>query len=185
MNNLGAVQNMQNNPFVRRSLAAWLLAFLLGTSSCAALADSGDHDVTPDEAFIVAATQGGLGEIELSKLALRTAASPEVRGFAARMVQEHTDNNASLASIAQAHNIALPIAPDSDHLQLRDKLIALHGPEFDKIYVEEMRTDHQKMADLLVSASTTVGSDDLRGFIKKTLPVVQRHLRMAQDLKSG
>jgi putative membrane protein len=150
-----------------------------------ALADTGDHAVSGDEAFIAAVAQGGMAEIELSKVAMRTAESPEVRNFATKMVQEHTANNAELADIAMRESIPLPVAPDSDHMQLRDKLIAMKGTEFDKTYMDAMRADHQKMADLLVGASTTVSTDDLRNFIKKTLPAVQRHIRMAEDLKAG
>jgi hypothetical protein len=39
------------------------------------------------------------------------------------------------------------------------------------------------IADLLKSSAATVSTEELRTFIKKTLPVVQEHLRMAQDLK--
>ena len=148
-------------------------------------ADTGDHDVSGDEAFITTAAQGGMGEIELSKIAARTAESPQIRSFAAKMVQDHMASNSELGEIATRENIAMPVAPDSDHMQLRDKLIALHGPEFDSTYMEAMRIDHQKMVDFLVGASTTVVTDDLRNFIKSTLPVVQHHLRMAQDLKPG
>lgn len=160
------------------------VVLMLGAASASAFAvDVPDHAPTPDEAFVTAATQGGLDEIELSRLAARAAGSAEVRDFAAHMVAEHAESNAALASIAQGANIALPVAPDSEHMQLRDKLAPLQGAEFDKGYVEAMRTDHQKMADLLTSASTSVGNDSLRKYIQKTLPVVQRHLRMAQNLK--
>lgn len=160
-------------------------AAALGLAASALAVDLPDHAPTPDEAFVTAAMQGGLDEIELSRLAMRAAESPGVRDFAARMVSEHTERNAALATIAQAANIALPVAPDSAHMQLRDKLAPLKGAEFDKNYVEGMRTDHQKMVELLTSASTTVANAGLRGYIQKTLPVVKRHLRMAQDLKVG
>lgn len=162
------------------------VSLILGVAAASAFAvDVPDHAPTPDEAFVTAAAQGGLDEIELSRLAVRAAGSAAVRDFAAHMVAEHTDSNAALAAIAQGANIALPVAPDSDHMQLRDKLAPLQGAEFDKNYIEAMRADHQKMADLLTSSSTTVGNDNLRRYIQKTLPVVQRHMRMAQDLKAG
>jgi len=170
----------------------WLLACFAAALACspavfapAAFADSGDHDVSGDEAFVAVAAQAELGEIELSRIAVDSATSPEIRNFAAKMIEEHAASNAELDQIAANENIPLPIAPDSDHLQLRDKLIALRGRDLDKTYMELMRTDHQKMVDFLSAASSTVGTDDLRNFIKKTLPIVQRHLRMAQELETG
>jgi predicted outer membrane protein len=152
----------------------------------AVLADSGDHDVSGDEAFITVMEQAGLSEIELSRIAVDSATSaPEIRNFAARMIAEHAANDAELDEIAANQNIALPFAPDSDHMQLRDQLIALRGRELDKTYMEVMRNDHQKMVDFLSAASSTVASDELRNYIKKTLPMAQRHLRMAQELETG
>ena len=176
---------MKGNRQTVSHLSIALALFLGAAGASAVAADVPDHAPTPDEAFVTAAMQGGLDEIELSRLAARAAESPQVKDFAAQMLQEHTDSNAALASIAQGANIALPVAPDSEHMQLRDKLAPLQGAEFDKGYVEAMRVDHQKMADLLISASTSVGNESLRKYIQKTLPVVQRHLRMAQDLKVG
>ncbi len=185
---------MRRNPMARDSMPRnsmarcllWLCACFVACAGLpVAIADTGDHDVSGDESFLTSATQAELAEIELSRIAARSADSPEIRSFAAKMVQEHTASNAELAQIALKENIPLPIAPDSDHMQLRDKLIALRGTNFDKMYLETMRTDHQNMVDFLTAASHTVTTDDLHNFIKKTLPVVQHHLRMAQELKAG
>jgi putative membrane protein len=138
---------------------------------------------SPNAAFVQQAGQGGLAEVELSKLAVTSAKSSEVRSFAEKMVHDHTENNKQLATIAAHENIRIPEAPDSEHAQLRDKLAAEHGTAFDRDYVDAMRADHQKMADLLKSSQATVNTEELRTFIKKTLPVVESHLRMAQDLK--
>jgi putative membrane protein len=138
---------------------------------------------SPDAAFVQQAGGGGLAEVELSKLAAKSAQSPQVKQFAQKMVQAHSENNQQLATIAAHENIALPKELDSEHAQLLDKLAAQHGADFDRSYVDAMRGDHQKMADLLQSSQATVSTDELRAFIKKTLPVVQAHLRMASELK--
>ena len=172
---------------VMTKLTVWLCACFAAALVCSPVvfADSGDHDVSGDEAFITVAAQAGLAEIELSRIAADSASSPEIRNFAARIIEAHAANNAELDQIAANENIALPIAPDSDHMQLRDKLIALRGRDLDKTYMEAMRTDHQKLVDFLSAAASTVATDDLRNFIKKTLPIAQRHLRMAQELETG
>lgn len=136
-----------------------------------------------DATFVQKAGGGGMAEVELSKLAVNSAKSPQVKLFAQTMVKAHSENNQQLAAIAAHENIALPKELDSEHALLRDKLAAQHGVDFDRTYVEAMRGDHQKMADLLQSSQATVSTEELRAFIKKTLPVVQDHLRMANGLK--
>jgi putative membrane protein len=138
---------------------------------------------SPDATFVQQAAHGGLAEVELSKLAVASANSAQVKQFAEKMVQAHSENNQQLALIAAHENIALPKELDSEHAQLRVKLSMQHGADFDRSYVDAMRSDHQKMADLLQSSQATVSTEELRTFIKKTLPVVQDHLHMANELK--
>jgi putative membrane protein len=88
-----------------------------------------------------------------------------------------------LTTIAAHENIAAPNALDSDHAALRDKLQTSKGADFDRTYVDAMRSDHQKMLDLLKSSQATVSTEELRTFIKTTEPVVAHHLSMAQSLK--
>jgi putative membrane protein len=136
-----------------------------------------------DATFIQKAGEGGMAEVELSKIAEKNATSADVKKFAAQMVHDHTANNKELTTIAAHENTPVPKALDSDHAALRDKLEGMKGADFDRTYVDAMRTDHQKMIDLLKSSQATVSTEELRTFIKKTEPVVEHHLSMAQNLK--
>ncbi|HEX4481119.1 MAG TPA: DUF4142 domain-containing protein [Rudaea sp.] len=139
----------------------------------------------PDAMFVQKAGEGGMAEVELSKVAENKAQSPEVKKFAMQMVHDHTANNKELATIAAKENIQVPKSLDSEHAALRDKLKTLKGADFDREYVDAMRSDHKKMVELLKSSESTVTTEDLRTFIKKTEPVVEQHLSMAQNLKEG
>jgi putative membrane protein len=175
---------MRNYVFLKTALFA---SGLLLVSSAYAQAPASSAPKTaaesPDAAFVEKAGGGGMAEVELSQLAVNSAASPQVKQFAQNMVQAHTENNKQLATIAAHENLALPKGLDSEHAKLRDQLAAKHGADFDRAYVAAMRGDHQKMADLLKSSQATVSTEELRTFIKNTLPVVQDHLRMANELK--
>ncbi len=139
---------------------------------------------SPDATFVQKAGQGGMAEVELSKVAESKANSAAVKKFAAQMVHDHTANNKELATIAAKENIQVPKSLDADHAALRDKLKTLSGADFDREYVDAMRGDHTKMLDLLKSSESTVSTEDLRTFIKKTEPVVEHHLSMAKNLKT-
>jgi len=137
-----------------------------------------------DATFVQKAGEGGMAEVELSKIAESNAKSADVKKFAAQMVHDHTANNKDLAAIAAKENIQVPKSLDAEHVALRDKLKAMKGADFDREYVDAMRNDHKKMDELLKSSESTVTSEDLRTFIKKTDPVVEHHLSMAQNLKT-
>ncbi len=138
----------------------------------------------PDATFVTQAAQGGMAEVELSKVAEKNAKSADVKKFASEMVHDHTANNKELATIAAHENIPVPTSLDTEHAALCDKLSAMKGADFDRAYIDAMKTDHQKMDDLLKSSQATVTTEELRTFIKKTDPVVEHHLAMAQKLKA-
>ena len=136
-----------------------------------------------DATFIQKAAQGGVAEVELSKLAEQNAKSGDVKKFAEHMVRDHTSNNRELEKIATKENVALPKELDSDHAAIRDRLARLKDEKFDKAYIDAMRTDHQKMEELLKSSEGTVTSAELKTYIKKTTAAVEAHMREADKLK--
>ena len=158
-------------------LTAALHAQAPGSSSPQTAAES------PNAAFVQAAGQGGMAEVELSKLALAQTQSPQVRQFAQTMVDDHSANNKQLSMIAAHENIQVPQDLDAAHAHLRERIAGESGRDFDRDYVTAMRDDHAKMAELLKSSQATVNTEELRTFIKTTLPVVEHHLEMARGLK--
>ena len=135
-----------------------------------------------DGAFVQKAAEGSMAELELSRLASEQAQSADVRAFAQRMVQDHTQNASELEIIAAHENIALPETLSDEHTQLRSELARERGRRFDNTYMNAMLTDHQTLAKLLRSSEAAVSTDELRTYIRKTLPVVEHHLRMAEDV---
>src|SRR4051812_35947275 len=63
---------------------------------------------SPDAMFVQQASVSGTAEVELSRIAVRQAQSPQVRRFAQDMLQEHERNNRELMTIAAHENIAAP-----------------------------------------------------------------------------
>ena len=61
----------------------------------------------PDATFVTKAAQGGMAEVELSKVAEKNAKSGDVKTFATKMVQDHTANNNELATIAAPQRLIL------------------------------------------------------------------------------
>lgn len=131
--------------------------------------------------FITMAAQSGLTEVELGKLALNKTSNPDVKKFAAVMVDDHTKANQELQSIASSKNVSVPTALDADHAAMVRSMGNRSGKEFDAVYAKHMVADHDKAIDLF-ETETGDTDQDLAAYAKKTLPVLQNHQQMAKRL---
>ena len=47
-------------------------------------------ETTPDSRFYTAAAEGGMGEVQLARLAQEKSSDPKVKDFAAMMIKDHS-----------------------------------------------------------------------------------------------
>jgi putative membrane protein len=129
------------------------------------------------------AAMGGMAEVEMARVALTKASSEAVKGYAQKMIDDHTAANAELMQIASAKGLTLPTAPDAKHRAMMMKMEKLSGAEFDRQYIMMAgHKDHEKMEKLFRDESMKGRDADLKAFATKTLPVVRMHLQMARDM---
>lgn len=138
-----------------------------------------------DKKFVMEAADGGMAEVELGKLATSKASDQKVKDFGQKMVDDHTKANNDLKAVAQSKSITLPTSVSAKNKALMDKLSGMSGAAFDQAYVAAMVKDHKKdVADFQKEANG--GKDaDVKGFASKTLPTLQEHLKMIQDIQSA
>jgi putative membrane protein len=130
--------------------------------------------------FLTQAIQSGLAEVELARLARDRTESRAVRGFAQLMVDDHSAANQQLTALANAAGVTPPTQPDQAHQNLYAQLSALSGPAFDRAYMQGQVLNHQQAVDLF--ARQAQGDDQVARFAAQQLPVLQRHLSMAQAI---
>lgn len=106
---------------------------------------SGDRDFVRDVATM------NMAEIELSRTALQRSPSADVKKFAQMMVNDHPPAGDKLKAFASQHQIELPAQLDDKHRDLREKLAAKQGLDFDKEYADAMVDGHQDFVDKLES----------------------------------
>ena len=104
-----------------------------------------------DEEFVKDVASKNLAEMELSRLALNKATSPEVKAFAQMMIQEHGAAEAALKGVLSGQSIQLPTALDDKHREPIEELSGKQGPDFDRDYLETMIESHQDFAAKLES----------------------------------
>jgi len=131
--------------------------------------------------FVKQAAQDGMTEVQLGKLAVQKSQDAKVREFANRMVADHSQANRDLASLAKSKNLDVPASLDSEHQSIVQTLTEKSGAAFDAAYSEHMKADHSEAIALFEGASTS-SDKDLAAFAQKTLPTLQEHKKMADQL---
>lgn len=138
---------------------------------------------TAPEGFMTEAARGGMAEVELSQLAVSKAQNAEVKKFAQQMIEDHSNANTELKSLAGKKNVTLPTDLDAAHKAIKDKLAGLSGAAFDKEYVNAMVADHEKSVALFQSQASGGTDADAKAFAAKTLPKLQMHLEMIKGIQ--
>jgi putative membrane protein len=134
-----------------------------------------------DDTFVTKAAKGGMAEVELGKLAADKASSDTVKKFGQRMVDDHGKANDELKTLAQSKNITLPSEIGPGEKALRDRLMKLSGPAFDRAYMKAMVDDHVKDVNEFRMESKSGKDADVKAWAAKTLPTLEEHLKMARD----
>jgi putative membrane protein len=137
-----------------------------------------------DVKFIEKLAGDGTAEVELGKLAEQKSSNPQVKTFAQRLVTDHSKANQQLLSIAQSEGVSPPKSADKEHSALQTRLAKLNGQSFDRAFVQAQVEDHQKDIRYLQQQERAVQDPNLKSFIQQTLPVMQQHLQMAEQLEN-
>jgi len=138
-----------------------------------------------DKKFVTDAALGGMAEVELGKLATQKASSDGVKQFGQKMVDDHSKANDQLKEIASKESITIPDSLDSKHQSRIEKLSKLSGPDFDKAYIKDQVKDHKKDVSEFKSEAENGSNPNIKQFASTTLPTLQEHLSMAQDLSKN
>ena len=128
-----------------------------------------------DAKWAVDVANGGMTEIELSKLAQTKATSQRLKDFANMMVTDHTAASDKLKQIAATKNITLPDKLSDDSQKKLDNLNKKSGKDFDKAYMDDMLAGHKNAVDKFKKGSSDLKDTDLKNFAAQTLPTIQMH----------
>lgn len=133
--------------------------------------------------FIEKAAVGGMFEVEAARLAEQKASNPQVKQFAAKLMEQHQQANDELKQIAQARGVTLPTQLPSKEQRKIDDLAKESGQKFDEEFLKTAgRKDHQEDIKDFQKARRDTKDPQLQAWIDKTLPTLHTHLTEAQSL---
>lgn len=135
------------------------------------------------EDFIMEASASDVFEIESSKLALQKG-NDATKAFAQQMVTDHEKTTAELKALLASGKVqGNPVATlTEDFKEEIDELAKLDGDEFSEEYIDDQVDAHEDAVDLFKRYAEEGENAELKAWAAKTLPALQHHYQMAQDL---
>jgi putative membrane protein len=170
-----------------RALVASALLFSTGALAQSAAEKTGVNSmlgVAPKTAdFVKEAAMSDMLEIETSKIAQQKGNAQEKK-FAEQMITDHTKTSSELKSIVSGSNLKsdIPAGLDSSSQSKLEKLRNAKPEDFASQY-DPMQVSAHKDAVSLFDRYAKGGDDPkIKDWAAKTLPALQHHLEMAQDM---
>ncbi len=135
-----------------------------------------------DAQFVQEAAAAGLAEVDMGHMAADKAERTEVKSFGQRMVDDHGQANAELATLASQKGVTLPTETPATARADMDRMMNLSGAEFDKAYTKMMVVEHQKAVALFQREAESGNDPDLKAWAGKVLPKIKGHLGTVKRL---
>ena len=130
-------------------------------------------------------------EIAMGTMAERKGQASSVRNYGREMRQAHEASDKKVTSLAHKEGIQLVATTPMNAEERRQieadrrahqDLTAAHGADFDRQYMQAMDQGHASVARILTQARANLHDGRAHALVSQTIPVVQHHQRMAEDV---
>ena len=146
------------------------------TTKGAAKADPGSNQMSDiDRTFMMQAAKDGMKEVHMGQMAAQQGQSDEVKKLGRQIAADHQKANQQLMAIAAKKGVKPDTRTTEHGMSKRDM------QNFDQAWIGMMINDHQKDIALYQRQAQQGADPDLKAYAKKTLPVLQKHLKMVQQ----
>lgn len=147
-------------------------------------ATQGKTATKPEQRFLTEAIQGDLAEVEMGKLAQEKGGTDAVKDFGATLVKDYGEHADKVRQLSESMGVNLPSQPDATQITAHANMSHLSGQRFDMQFTLRMINVHLK--DISKYQVEARRSGPIAEMAKETLPMLQKHLQMAQALnRSG
>lgn len=138
-----------------------------------------------DRTFAQKAVESNATEIQASEMAKEKAQNDDVKDYAERMIDDHSDANEELMALIN-ETIPEKWRPakelDAAKKKQMESLEKLSGSEFDREYMAMMTKSHQQTVQLFEKQAQEGKNEKLKSFAEEMLPDLKEHTKMAQEL---
>ncbi|WP_232317211.1 DUF4142 domain-containing protein [Anabaena sp. CA = ATCC 33047] len=136
-----------------------------------------------DQIFVLEATQAGIAEIEMAKMALQKTQNNTIKEYAQLMIKNHTEANQELNGLASQKGITSPTDTAPKHQAIIAQLSQLSDSNFDQAYINEAGINGQMENLIIHTRQLQLGEDpDLKAFAVKNIRLIDANLQMISAL---
>jgi putative membrane protein len=131
--------------------------------------------------FLYNALKGDNSEIMLGNLAVDRARDPAVRDYGRKLATDHSQARGEVLDVGARFGIRPTREMAQEARDERERLMGLHGRDFDREFVRYMIDDHRKdIGDFRDEAREHHGA--VSDLANRQLPTLREHLRIAESL---
>jgi putative membrane protein len=128
-----------------------------------------------------------LEEIDMGKLA-QDKGSDRIKQYAQTLQTDHQSADQKVQDLAKRKGFTLSDTAKNPEKQqkmqqMKDRLSALSGTEFDRAFANSMAMDHKHVISMLQGWRPNCKDQDVCGLVDTLLPKLQQHQQMADQLK--
>jgi len=131
-----------------------------------------------DQEFVNQAAEANMADIKLGELGVKKGSTADVRRMAQMIIDDHKKVGDKLQSIATRENVSLPTQANAEQRATYDRLSAMSGTEFDRAFLDELKTSHDQAISLFQKESQSGSDPQLKSFAQSTLPSLRHHQQM-------
>ncbi len=140
------------------------------------------QNIRVDSVFIGEVNASNDVEIRLARLAQNKASADVVKRFAQKMLTDHSLLQREWADVSARSGTKIS-APSNPRMQGQiSRLERLSGTEFDRAYMTAMVENHRESVNAFDTRGRTTQSFEVRNLVARSLPYLQEHLTLAQQV---
>ncbi|MBK9730130.1 MAG: DUF4142 domain-containing protein [Chitinophagaceae bacterium] len=143
-----------------------------------------DNDAVADRdrKFLIKSADARMMDAAEGKLATEKGTTKEIRDYGQRMLTDQGLLLAEINKLAMKKGVEIPNSISEKKEHFRKKLAEEEGKHFDKRFIRMITIDHKRDLRMFRRAEKST-DEDIAGFAKKFLPVIQSHLDGIKEIK--
>jgi putative membrane protein len=154
-----------------------------GTDTVLPADTAGNPDASTEDAhFVMQASAGGMAEIMMGHLAMQRGQTAAERAYGQMLVTDHRQADEQLMPIAQTFMLKPAAGPNAMQQAMDQTLESAPADQFDTMFNHAMIHAHERTIALFKMEAHSGQNPQLRQFAMSTLPVLYKHLHVAEEL---
>ena len=135
-----------------------------------------------DQAFLKMAAETDMTEAHMGQMAQDQASEQGVKDLGQTLIQDHTKDYNTLSQLATKLGATIPNGIDSSKVAPIRSLEHLKGKSFDRRFIHESVTGHEKVIAAYKKQSEHGDNADIKAYATQALPTLEDHLHKSEDL---